>query len=100
MMFILNLTTPVSGTTSFGLYLQTDPASIGQDSVAFCGPSQYDPKPCDSANSPFSRRFTGFELGTTIVYRFERFDGPNRVQVLREGREVFGGSLTVEATYP
>ncbi len=98
--FILQLSTSVPPTTSFGLYLQTDPASIGQDGFAFCGPTTYDPKPCDPSESPFSRRFTGFEVGTTLVYRFELFDGPSRIEVLREGRVVFTGSLTVEVSYP
>jgi hypothetical protein len=99
-MFVLHLAAQVSATTSFGLYLQTDPAGVGQEGHAFCGPGEYDPKPCDPAASPFSRLFAGFEIGTTLVYRFERFDGPTRVEVLLEGREVFDGSLTVDVSYP
>ena len=97
--FILHLTAPVDGTTAFQLYLQTDPATMGQDLIELCGPFEWSLKPCDPAGSPFWYAAGPWDIGTTLVYRFERFDG-EKAHVFSDGREVFDGSLTVEATYP
>ena len=98
-MFILHLMAPAPRTTVFQLYIQTDPATMGQDLIELCGPFEWSPKRCDPAGSPFWYGVGPWDIGTTLVYRFELYDG-EKVHVLSEGREVFDGSLTVEATYP
>ncbi len=98
--FNLFLTEPAAHTTSFGLYLQTDPASIGQDQLEFCGSGTLAPRPCDPGRQPLTILVGDLPAGTVLVYRFERIDDSGTIEVLNEGRAVLDRALVREATYP
>ncbi len=98
--FNLFLIEPAAHTASFGLYLQTDPASIGQDQLEFCGSGTLAPRPCEPGRQPLTIRVGDFPAGTVLVYRFERIDDDGTIEVLSEGRAVLDRALVREATYP
>jgi SecDF, P1 head subdomain len=98
--FRLILSQPATSGESFGLYLQTNRASVGQTGFPFCGPGPDEIRACTSQQS-FDRRFSGFAPGTILVYRFERYptDSPGDVQVIASGTHLADGSL-IAVTYP
>lgn len=83
-------------TAGFQLYLDTDPPSMGQTRVAFCGEFA---QPCQPSKSPFVSRTVGFSPTTVLVYRFERVSSDNVVHVLAQGRAKLGAGLVREYRY-
>jgi hypothetical protein len=83
---------------NFGLYLQTDPPTAGQTGFSFCGPYVTDGKPC-TVPGTFTRRFSGFDSGATLVWEIHQITGIDQGSVIASGRHAADGS-TISVTYP
>jgi hypothetical protein len=81
--FRLTLAGAVPKDAAFNLYLQTDPPTVGETSTNFCALSDHT-RPCLSGETYVSG-IGGFEVGTVLVFRFERWNG-ERNQPIYVGR--------------
>jgi hypothetical protein len=87
----LKLAGPVPRDAAFNLYLDTDPPTAGQTGINVCALSDYT-RPCVSGKT-FTFSFLGYDAGTTLVFRFERWDGHRNVPF-------YSGRVTITAENP
>ncbi len=98
--FNLFLGEPPAHTASFGLFVQTNPASIDRPQRVFCGTGGGDTPPCDPSPYPFTIRIEDLSVGVILDYRFERRDTDGSIEVLDQGTAPIDRALVREVTYP